>query len=199
MFRYLPGILLIQMVTLALFWASAGADLPTVLLQAVLPAVLVAIPTALWFANVGRLGAERTIADVKFAHAREAEGIRLTAERDRASAREEAQKTLFRQERSVHRKANLKVGLAFAAACGVGVLMVLIELMTLGLLTITTAGGALGGYLLRWRQSLRGKLSYKPVQAPEGEYSEASGPIGDRQIEPLRLPELRDSRRSRVT
>ncbi len=59
----------------------------------------------------------------------------------------------MQRERSISRRANLKVGLAFMAVSGLGVLMLVTNMLTLGLLTITTAGGALGGYLLRWRQS----------------------------------------------
>jgi len=191
MLRYLPGILLIQIVTLVLFWASAGADLQSLLLRAGLPSLLIAISTALWFANVGRLGAERTLAKLKFEHERENQNIRREAERTQANARQEAQKELFKQERSVQRKANLKVGLAFAAACGMGIFMVLVELMTLGLLTITTAGGALGGYLVRWRQSSSGRLFNRVPSGSTPQFPKEVKPAlkvkADQPDEPLRL------------
>jgi hypothetical protein len=54
-------------------------------------------------------------------------------------------------------RANIKIGLAFAGAAGLGGLLILTQFMTLGWLTLAAAGGGLGGYLLRIRQG-KGKL-----------------------------------------
>jgi hypothetical protein len=46
--------------------------------------------------------------------------------------------------------------------------MIAIEVMTLGLMTLTTAGGALGGYIARARKEnndLAEKISHKPDDA----------------------------------
>ncbi len=175
MFRYLPGIVLIQVVTLALFWVNQGATIENLLLRAGLPAAIIACVTALWLSTLGRMDAERRNADLREKHASDREQLNREIERtrsevlqkasaDKAQIQERAHvererlvnqthKQLMQRERSISRRANLKVGLAFMAVSGLGVLMLVTNMLTLGLLTITTAGGALGGYLLRWRQS----------------------------------------------
>lgn len=177
MFRYLPGLLLVQLVTLTLVWAAGGAALEDILVRAGLPALIVTLATALWFSQIGRVDAERTLGQTRLKHAEEREQlrrealveaerlkldahtttqrVRLDAERDKARVLDEARMELRREERRVERRANAKVALAFAAATGAGVLMLMTQFLTLGIVTITTAGGAMGGYLLHWRQTRR--------------------------------------------
>jgi len=162
MHRYLPGVLLVQVVTLAIFWVSLDVGLNQMLLQAGLPSLLIAFVTALWFASIGRADAERATARLRVDHARDREKLQVAAERTKAKVREQAHKEIRKQERRVSRRANFKVGLAFTGATIAGVLMLLTELLTLGLMTITTAGGAMGGYLLRWRQA-----RVAPIKLPE--------------------------------
>lgn len=179
MFRYLPGILLVQLVTLALFWVNREATVEDLLLRAGLPALIIAFVTALWLSTLGRMEAERRNAELRETHASEREKLNRKIERTRSEVMQQASadkaqmqerahaereslvrkthKQLMQQERSISRRANVKVGLAFMGVTGLGVLMLITEMMTLGLLTITTAGGALGGYVFRWRQS-RGAL-----------------------------------------
>jgi len=175
MIRYLSGVVLLQIVTLALFWASLGSHFDQILLRAVLPAALVALVTGFWFASISRSDGERLRADLIERHAAEKEQLLQRAEKSReellnkansdresivvqaSSEREkllrQAHKDLRRHEKSVSRRANVKVGLAFAGTTAAGVIMLITELLTLGLLTITSAGGALGGYLFRWKQT----------------------------------------------
>ena len=42
MIRYLSGVVLLQIVTLALFWASLGSEIDEILIRSVLPAALIA-------------------------------------------------------------------------------------------------------------------------------------------------------------
>lgn len=177
MFRYLPGILLVQVVTLALYWVNQGASIENLLLRAGLPALIIACVTALWLSTLGRMEAERRNAELRESHAGEREQLNREIERTRSEVLQQASadkaqiqarahaererlvrkthKELMQRERSISRNANIKVGLAFMGVTGLGVLMLITELMTLGLLTITTAGGAMGGYVFRWRQSRR--------------------------------------------
>ncbi len=179
MFRYLPGIVLVQLVTLALFWVNRDAGVEDLLLRAGLPALIIAFVTALWLSTLGRMEAERRNAELRESHANEREKLHRKIERTRSEVLQQASadkaqmqerahaereslvrkthKQLMQRERSISRRANIKVGLAFMGVTGLGVLMLITEMLTLGLLTITTAGGALGGYVFRWRQS-RGAL-----------------------------------------
>lgn len=175
MLRYLPGIVLVQIVTFTLFWVNQGASAEQLLLRVGLPAVMFSAVTALWLSLIGRMDAEQRNSALKEQHAEERMQLNREIERVRSEALQEASadkaqllerastererlvrqthKEIMKQERSASRRSNLKVGLAFMGLTGFGVLMLVTQFMTLGLLTITTAGGAMGGYLLRWKQS----------------------------------------------
>ena len=188
MFRFLPGIVLVQVVTLALFWVNLEAELPLLLLRAGVPALIIGCVTALWLSTLGRIEAEQRNATLCEQHASEREQLHREIERarsdvlqqasadkaqllerahvERARLVEETHQRLLKGERSISRRANLKVGLAFMAVTSLGVLMLLTELMTLGILTISTAGGAMGGYLLRWRQTRRAMDRWSGKEKP---------------------------------
>lgn len=177
MFKYLPGIILVQVVTLALLWVNAQSPLEELLARVALPAILLSTVTALWFAAISRAETQkahatlldeqqRSQADMLEKHFQEREKLTRSMERTRAdvmqkasSEREElVRKThadLIKAERRAHRGANLKVGAAFTLVTVAGVGLLFVQFMTLGLLTITAASGALGGYLLRWKQTRR--------------------------------------------
>ena len=177
MLKFLPGIILVQTVTLALVWFnlnSAGTDL---LLRAALPAVLLSIVTALWFAAISRIQTQEAHAKLLEEHFKEREELTRTLERTRSDVMQQAsaeqaklieqtsasREELVRQthqdmmkaERRASRSANMKVGAAFTFVTMAGVGLLFVQFMTLGLLTITAASGALGGYLLRWKQTRR--------------------------------------------
>ncbi|MFK8075744.1 MAG: hypothetical protein AB8B84_04095 [Granulosicoccus sp.] len=175
MLRYLPGIVLVQIVTFTLFWVNQGASIEQLLLRVGLPAVMFSAVTALWLSLIGRMDAEQRNSALREQHAEERMQLNREIERVRSEALQEASadkaqllerahtererlvrqthKEIMKQERSASRRSNLKVGLAFMGLTGFGVLMLVTQFMTLGLLTITTACGAMGGYLLRWKQS----------------------------------------------
>jgi len=177
MLRYFPGIVLVQLVTLALFWVNRSGTWEELLLRAGLPALFMACVTALWLSSIGRMESERRQSKLREEHFSEKERLNRKIEQVRSDALHQAStdkaqiierahtererlvkqthKELIKQERRVSRRANVKVGLAFMAMTSLGVVMLITELLTLGLLTITTAGGAMGGYLLRWRQTRR--------------------------------------------
>jgi len=177
MLRFLPGLLLVQLVVLALYLTNAGGSLEALAVRVLLPALVVTLVTALWFGNLSRIASDRRHAELVERHAREREQLKVDAvvqrERVKGDAARERERTLERlhresrkAERRVDRMANLKVGLAGLSVVGVGVLFLLTELLTLGLLTITTSAGALGGYLLRWRQT-RGRAATTSVIVPD--------------------------------
>ncbi len=175
MFRFLPGLVLLQLVTLALGWASLGAPAADVALRLGLPALIVAAVTAFWFAQLGRLDAERERSRTRAERIEERERlrgdalveaerlkrearaqtdrVRLDAEREKAAVVDAARRETRAQERKIERRANARVALAFAGATAAGVLMLLTPLVTAGLVTVAAAGGGLGGYVLRWRQT----------------------------------------------
>jgi len=185
MHRYLPVIILVQLVTAALLWASLDSPPKQLLLQFGLPAMLVAVVTALWFASIGRMDSERVIAKLKLQHAKEREKLHVNAEKTKSKVIEQSHKEIRKHEKRIGRKASLKVGLAFFSATAVGVLFVITEFLMFGLMTITTSLGGLGGYLLRARQSygvkttstvpeirvIDGENTNTPLPAPESKVS----------------------------
>ena len=197
MFRFLPGLVLVQLVTLALAWASLGAPPPDVALRLGLPALIVAATAAFWFAQLGRLDAERERARTRLEHTEERERlrrealveaerlkldaraetdrVRLDAEREKAAVVDAARRESRAEERRIDRRANARVALAFAGAGAAGALMLLTPLVTVGLVTIAATGGGLGGYALRWRQTRSRALPAPRADAPAG--SKPAGPL----------------------
>ncbi len=164
MHRFLPGILLLQFVTLLVLWLNLTGDreagglgslIPdsSLLLRVLLPCLMFGVLGALWFAAISRHASERAVTRLKESHAKEREKLKVQVERDRTKMVEQTQKEIRKQTRRVTGKANLKVGFAFACAAAAGVVLIITELITLGIITMTTAGGAMGGYLLRGRQA----------------------------------------------
>jgi len=153
MHRYLPGILLVQVVTAVLLWINLSATPHDMAIQFGIPALLITLVTGLWFASIARADAERANAKLRLEHARDREKLNVDAEKSKARILEKTNKEIRKQEKRIGRKANIKVGLAFFAATIAGVLMLIIELFTFGLMTIMTTMGGLGGYLMRARQT----------------------------------------------
>jgi len=211
MLRYVPGIVLVQLVTLTLFWVNRAAGLEDLLLRAALPAALIAGVTALWFAALARSQNSEATTKLTEQHFAEREALNRTIERTRSEAIQQAsadqakllerasrereklvQKThkeLLRQERRTSRRANVKVGVAFISMTALGIVMLITELLTLGLLTITTAGGAMGGYLLRWRQTRQLQTIPPGSQLPHssGPADSSTGSASDLQALPSEL------------
>ena len=62
---------------------------------------------------------------------------------------------------------SIKIGGTIALAAGFGVIMLMTQFVTLGLLSLTTAGGAIGGYLARSRREQLGSPEYKMIEGVE--------------------------------
>jgi Flp pilus assembly protein TadB len=165
MLKYIPGILLLQAVTIALV-LIAPADLEDWgWLRLAIPVLIAGLLTAFWFGAIAAHQRKDEISRLKEDHAKERETIRVNAERAKTRLVKQSQKKTLQEVRRTSIRANMKIGLAFAGAAGVGGLLILTQFMSLGLLILTTAGGALGGYLLRIRQE-KGRLLL-PVEDPE--------------------------------
>ncbi|CAB1059119.1 hypothetical protein D1BOALGB6SA_3877 [Olavius sp. associated proteobacterium Delta 1] len=161
MLKFIPGILILQVITIALV-LIAPADLAHWgWLRLAIPVLIAGFLTAFWFGSIAAHQRKDEISRLKEYHAKERETIRVKAERAKTRlVKQTHRKTLLETRRS-SRRANLKIGLAFAGAAGVGGVLILTQFMSLGLLMLTTAGGALGGYLLRVRQE-KSKLPQPP-------------------------------------
>lgn len=142
--KFLIGILLLQLATALLTYTALQTDLQqTVWLFAALAATL-GVLVALWFDSVIGSVKEQAVARQQKRHSREREKLRVQAERDKAK--------LAQARKRFSGGATLKTGAAVGGLVGVGVAMMLAQFVTLGLLTIATAGGAALGYGVRSRQ-----------------------------------------------
>lgn len=149
MIKYLLGLLLLQFITVVLTVLYSDNLTGVGLLKLGIPLVIIALLAAFWFQSLSENRVNDQLARLKEQFAREREKIRVNAERAKTRVVKDAQKQIASEARRTHAKANFKVGAAFAGVVGAGGLMLLTELLTLGIMTLTTAGGALGGYLYR--------------------------------------------------
>ena len=136
MLKFIPGILLIQIITIALVLISP-ADLenwgwP----RLAIPVLIVGFLTAFWFGSIAAHQRKDEIGRLKDYHAKERETIRVNAERSKTKLLKQTQRKTLKEVRRSSRRSNIKIGLAFAGAAGLGVLLILTQFMSLGLLTL---------------------------------------------------------------
>lgn len=154
--KYLAGVLFVQGVTVLLVFTAFKTDLgKTGLLFASLNLAIGTL-TAFWFTSMSEGARKQTLSKAKESFAKEREKIRVRAEQQKTKQVRSSQREMHRQKSRAKTSGNLKTGLMLGGAAGVGVVMVLAQFVTLGLLTLTTAGGAALGYGLRARQERLG-------------------------------------------
>ncbi len=182
MLKFLPGIILIQLVTggLVLTAFNWSQDFQLIIVLVAI-ALISAVLTAFWFSSIARnlFHSEQTFMMERHAHdrekilkeaelekatvlneksqmqdqhARERESILLDAERDKAKTVSESYRKIEKETRKAHNRANLKVGMAFAVAAGAGGLFIFSQLITVGVMVLVASGSGLSGYLMRARQ-----------------------------------------------
>jgi Flp pilus assembly protein TadB len=149
MLKFIPGILLLQAITIALVLIGPADPANWGWLRLAIPLLIAGFLTAFWFGSIAARQRKDEISRLKENHAKERETIRVNAERARTRLVTRTQRKTLREVRRSSRQANIKIGLAFAGAAGLGGLLVLTQFMSLGLLTLAFVGGALGGYILR--------------------------------------------------
>jgi F0F1-type ATP synthase membrane subunit b/b' len=135
------------------------------------------VVTGFWFASIASHGRKDAVAKVREEYARERESLRVDAEREKSLLVKESQERITKQTNRAHAKANFKVGAAFAAIMGAGVLMIFTQFLSLGLLTLATGGGALAGYLARLKQELTGLKKNQPPLIIQAEDTARQLPI----------------------
>lgn len=158
MFRFLLGILTIQIATVALVMLAPENLQGIAWLRLLIPLLLVAVFSAFWFSSLAKHKSKDEVSNLQARHAQEREKIQLNAERAKTRMMKKTQQQIAKEAKLTHGKANFKVGATLAGAMGFGALMLLAEMLTLGMMTITTAGGALGGYLYRGNKERKKKI-----------------------------------------
>ena len=192
MLKFIFGILLLQVITIALV-LIAPADLANWgWLRLVIPVLIAGLLTAFWFGSIAARQRKDKISQLKELHAKERETIRVNAERSKSKLVKQAQRKTLQEVRRASTRANIKIGLAFAGAAGLGGLLILTQFMTLGWLTLATAGGALGGYLLRIRQE-KSKLNLTKKDQDTKPITNVT-PTKTKQIRQIETPQVIDKK-----
>ncbi len=179
MLKFIPGILLLQVITIGLVLIGPTDLSNWAWLRVAVPIVVAGLLTAFWFGSIAAHQRKDDIGRLKERYAREREAIRVNAERAKTRLVKQAHRETLQAVRRSSRRANIKVGLAFAGAAGLGGFLILMQFMSLGLLTLAGAGGALGGYFWRSRQE---KNKLEPPRGLPGATVIGSPPQRPKQI-----------------
>ena len=157
MLKFIPIILILQVITIALVMI-APPDLENWgWLRLMIPVLIAGFLTAFWFGSIAARQRKDQISRLKEYHAKEREAIRVNAERSKIKLVKQAHRRTLQEVQRSSKRANIKIILAFSGVAGLAGLLIWTQFVSLGLLMLSTVGGALGGYLLRIRQE-KGKL-----------------------------------------
>jgi len=165
--QYFFGIIIAQIAIFSLVVLNSGSLTSESLLRIGIPALFIALVIAFWFSSIATHHSKDALNKVKDEFSSEKEKIRANAERSKDRVRKEAQKEIMRESTKAHAKANFKVGASFVGVLGIGGLFVMAQMMTAGLLLISTASGAMGGYYLRSKKARTKELANIEVTAIE--------------------------------
>ena len=162
MFKYLPSLIVLQVLLILVVVGVLQSGHELAALVVVVFVLVASIAFAFWFRSLSELQNKDTIAAIREEHALDRENIRVKSEQEKIKVISDAQKQVTKQVSRANAKANFKAGAVIAAAIGLGSLFIIGQMVTLGLVTLTTAGGGLAGYLLRARQEKQ-KLNSIPT------------------------------------
>lgn len=154
MLKFLSGILIIQVATVAMTLAVIKTDDRELWLAVLLLAVIIGLVTAFWFSSIAGHAKKDALANARDAFSKEREKLRVNAERQKTSLMRKSHEEIRKQTNRAHARSNFKLGAGFIGIVAAGSLLIFSQLITLGLLTLAVGGGALGGYLLRVRQEV---------------------------------------------
>ncbi len=159
MFKFLPGIVLIQLITVALvIVCMRWSQEPQLIIVVVAFGLILAVLTTFWFGSIVRYMQKSTHVKLQEKHAQDREKIIRRAEREKAKVTSDSYQKIEKAAQKTHAKANLKMGVALAVAVGAGCFMILSQLVTVGMMVLVACGSGLAGYLVRVRQD---RLSWK--------------------------------------
>lgn len=149
------GLVLIQVVTALLlygWWRTGSADAALTFGALAFASALFA---ALWLASIARGHSAESVLRAEADLARERERQRRLTAEERARVVERARKQVSRETQRVRNRSSVKLYGAFAGIAGLGALLLLTQFLSLGVLLLSSSGGAIAGYLLRIRQESR--------------------------------------------
>lgn len=178
---FLPGIILLQLITAGLVLAGLSLENTQLILVLVVLGLICAILTAFWFSSIAtnlfneelkllikqhadekaqlhkqveqeKSHIHQQTQQLQTQHAKEREHLLLRTEQEKRQLLEESYQKIERETRKANRRANLKIGIAFTLAAAAGGVMIVSQLVTLGMMVIVASGSGLSGYIIRARQ-----------------------------------------------
>lgn len=164
--KYFLGLVLIQGVTALLlyaWWRIGSTDAAVTFAALGLASALFA---ALWLASLARGHSHEALIRAEGHLARERERHKRLAAEQRAKAVETTRRQVQRESQREKNRSNVKLYSAFAGIAGLGTLLLLTQFLSLGVLLISSSGGAVAGYLLRIRQEARRRTLQERDAAP---------------------------------
>lgn len=180
--RFLSGLLLMQAATALLVVVALSLDSTGSWLLVGLFLLLLSLVTAFWFGTIAAHAHQQAAARLHQQFSKEREKIRVRAEKEKNRVLQKSQQQVEKERRRIEAKANTKTKFMFAGLLAAGGLMLFTQFMTLGLLLMTGAGGALAGYLLRTKQQLLPNRKTNDAlprsETVAGEVRKLSGPTG---------------------
>ena len=148
--KFLIGNLLLQAVTVLLVYTALQGNLEETWWLFVTLGIAIGVLVAFWFTSIAEGHRRRAESQLKERHFREREAIRTKLEKEKARAIKTTEREAAKLKARAATGNMLKTGGLVAGA--VGVMLVMTQFVTVGLLTLTTAGGLLLGYGVRARQ-----------------------------------------------
>ncbi|WP_006747847.1 hypothetical protein [Thioalkalivibrio paradoxus] len=153
--KYFLAITLVQAVTVLLvlaWWHTGSTDIALTFAALGLVSGLFA---ALWLASMARGAHGEALIRAEAHLARERERHRRLTEKERAKAADDARRQVQRETQRVKTRSSLRMAGAVAGMAGLGTLLLLTQFLSLGVLLVSSSGGAVAGYLFRIRQEMR--------------------------------------------
>jgi uncharacterized membrane protein len=151
--KFALGILLVQAATVLLVIAAQRANVTETWLLLLGLALLIGLLAALWFSSIASHCSQHALARASEKFSKDRERIRRQSEKEKTREIKESHRQLLRETRRVQSRSNMKLAAGLAALAAVGVTLVFTQFMTLGLLALSSGGGALVGYAVRSRQN----------------------------------------------
>ena len=153
-FKYLFGILLLQAATGVLVMAALRSESRELWFLLGLLAFVLGLLASFWFVSISSHAHKETVNRIKEKFLREREKIRVKAEQEKNKVMEKSHQRILRDRSRTQSKASMKAGASFIGVIAVGGVMLFTQFVTMGMLLMTTAGGALAGYAFRTRQEI---------------------------------------------
>ncbi len=152
LFKFLVGTLVVQSVTVILVIAALRTQLEETWIIFVLLGLTTGFLAALLFSSIASHAKKDALSKMKENFSQQREKIRVRAEKEKTKVIEKSHRQIIKQTSRARTKADFKTRATFVGLAGFGALMLFTQFATMGLLTLSTAGGALAGYVFRARQ-----------------------------------------------